>query len=1514
MVWRDLGVNAGYWAEVHVIDSGMDGSYELARLRPGSYRICVDATQQSVGGCWSDAFGVADARDIAIGPGSRVVAIDFTLGTAGHIAGRLLLKSGAPPSQCYIQGYVQGSDTIWSYSVNGVGTYSDANGHYDLGGLRAGSYRVCFFCSDGTIDVSECYDNVSQLDAASTIPIQVVAGATTDGIDAVADKAGAVGPVTGYLSGKVTDVQGNPLKNVQISAYQRAQPAGSWSGVGGAATDALGRYEVAGLVPGTYHVCFYDSAQGDYVDSCFNRAAEVAQATDVVVNAGATTAGINTQLALAGHITGTLTGAGGSPLSGFQLAAETLNASDNTWQWAGAEYGLTGPGGNYDLGRLDTGTYRVCFFDYSGIYVQECYNDALSVDSAVDLAVTAGQTKGGIDAQLALAGHITGTVTSAGGSSLSGIQVQAQTWDASRTTWQWEGAVMTGAGGTYDLGGLGGGTYRVCFSDTNNGTYAQECYNDAISVDSAVDVVVTAGQTKAGINAQLALAGHITGAVTGAGGSPLEGIQVNWDVRSNTLQWGGAVATGSGGTYDIGGLRAGTYRVCFSDASRGTYAKECYNDALSIDRAVDLTVTAGQTTAGISAQLALAGHVTGTVTAAGSPVSGLTVQAQVWNAGTKFWDWVENTFTAVDGTYNLVLGAGIYRVCFGNWNSDSRYVTQCYISGSSQNGGTDVTVIVGQTVPNINAQLVSPAHITGTVTNSLGGAAAGIQVQAQTWNASANYWQWAGNTTTGPNGTYDLGGLGAGTYQACFYGWNPYVQQCSTGSAGVYVTNVTLAAGQTVAGINAVAVDALPPTVLSLQPTDGTSGVPVDQLIVVQFDRSMDGNCQVQLSDWFGGSNLTGQMTWSQTARLNDTLTFVPAAPLRYSMGYDLVVSRCHDTNGIAVGGYEWSVHHFFSTAGAPGDTSAPQLTSTAPYVGQVGGDASHILIVFDKPIDAATINSLSVSLNGASSYRLQPEGFDLNIWPQGLQAHSQYQVVLTTAVADAQGHPLAAPYTFSFNSGAGDTIAPTVVQTRPADQSPGLEWESIGVFFSESMNPDTISLTTVRVFDETSGGTQVGIHIYKDRVAEDGARAKIEIDRAFAEGGRWQRGHTYRVELAPTMTDLAGNPLASASVFRFAVASSPNTPPQMMGEGDILAYRQPDGRVTLDIAVIASSTTGGTLAVSVADLTQSGKVWSNLQQSGWQYVYTTLAGGNEGLNIGPHQLRITVTDPSNAQTRTLLRTIHVFDAVPVLTGGPADQATGVSLQPSFSFSTTGVTGAASYMLAIMDATSGDMIFLRPILPNAGTSYSLQVPPSQALAPNTAYRWSVSAFDSLGWPVGQALSLEHGFTTGSGGAPLNHTLTVNQTGTGAGTVGGGGTYGYNTQVTPTATAAAGSTFAGWSSTGCASAFALTANTTCTATFTLNAPAAIAITTGATPAAGVTVTCTPNPVPVGGASTCTATLNPGYLFNGWRGDCAGQVGAICTLTNITSARTVAATYVEWTQVLPSRGGWRATLGQ
>ncbi len=86
----------------------------------------------------------------------------------------------------------------------------------------------------------------------------------------------------------------------------------------------------------------------------------------------------------------------------------------------------------------------------------------------------------------------------------------------------------------------------------------------------------------------------------------------------------------------------------------------------------------------------------------------------------------------------------------------------------------------------------------------------------------------------------------------------------------------------------------------------------------------------------------------------------------------------------------------------------------------------------------------------------------------------------------------------------------------------------------------------------------------------------------------------------------------------------------------------------------------------------------------------------------------------------------------------------------------------------------------------------------------------------------------------------------------------------------------------------------------------------AITATAKPARGGTVSCTPNPVPHGNASACTATARNGYAFAGWRDACAGQSSTICRLIKVTAAQTVTAIFTDLSPALPTRGGWRAIL--
>lgn len=101
-------------------------------------------------------------------------------------------------------------------------------------------------------------------------------------------------------------------------------------------------------------------------------------------------------------------------------------------------------------------------------------------------------------------GSISGKVTAAaGGAPLADIDVDAYIFNGSE--WEFVDFGFTDAGGNYVINNLAAGTYRLLFHDLENGVYQQEYYDNATSLLSASDIVLTAGGSVNNINAALAL-------------------------------------------------------------------------------------------------------------------------------------------------------------------------------------------------------------------------------------------------------------------------------------------------------------------------------------------------------------------------------------------------------------------------------------------------------------------------------------------------------------------------------------------------------------------------------------------------------------------------------------------------------------------------------------------------------------------------------------------------------------------------------------------------------------------------------------------------------------------------------------------------------------------------------------------------------------------------------------------------------------------------------------------------
>lgn len=270
---------------------------------------------------------------------------------------------------------------------------------------------------------------------------------------------------------------------------------------------------------------------------------------------------------------------------------------------------VTAADGTYFAPGLAAGSYRLGFRDNSGTYAPVFYLNSPEIATATSVVVTAAQTASGIDVALIPASSIGGKITAAGGTTpLDAISVTV--FRLTGTEWNFLGGATTQADGTYVVGGLAAGVYRLEFVDSS-GAYAGEFYNDKSSLALADSVNVPASTAVGGIDASLVTASTISGKITGPGGAPLLGtINVGayaYDAGRATWVLVSTGATDQSGFYSLGGLSAGTYRVSFEDYYL-IYASEFYNDAPDVDSATDVIVPVSSTTSGIDASLSFAGY------------------------------------------------------------------------------------------------------------------------------------------------------------------------------------------------------------------------------------------------------------------------------------------------------------------------------------------------------------------------------------------------------------------------------------------------------------------------------------------------------------------------------------------------------------------------------------------------------------------------------------------------------------------------------------------------------------------------------------------------------------------------------------------------------------------------------------------------------------------------------------------------------------------------------------------
>lgn len=617
-----------------------------------------------------------------------------------------------------------------------VNTVTTDDGNYTLSDIPAGTYYLQIHAAGDTL-ISEYYPNASIEFGAQHFTF-TEAGESYTGINEVLDPAS-------FISGRVTDSNGQGIADVYVYAYNEDQGLGNTNG---SYTDATGNYQFGQLRASSYKVRFQAPSGLNYMSEFYDDVLDEADATLVQVGAAENKNNINAQLEEGSEISGTVTRADAAPYD-FS-SAEVYAISEVTGNYY---YGTVSANGNYVVSGLAPDNYRIEVSPDPLSNLLSAYHGGTNWNSAQLVTITSGpaQQLTGKDVSVVLGSEISGTVTRADGEPWLADEtpwVAAQRIDGSSLGW----GTYANQDGTYTINALADGGYRVHFEPRQfMDELAEQWYNNAYSPAQAEVITVAGPQSITGIDAQLDEGTTtVSGTLTRADGQPWA-APVQLDLYfADTDDYAYTTFVNVSGNFTFTGVIPGSYYLLsYGDQ---TSVRGYYPGVLDLQDATTIIVGEEPVT-GVDFQLQPGTSLSGTLTRTdGAQFANGEMIVYLFTADT--YDSVSSAWVEPNGTYSIgQLPAGDYKVQFykpwdsatnliGGWwsNADGHYSAQVIAvdPATGPTTGIDQVIEVG-------------GEITGTVTDAQGQPVEGIIISTQTASGSAGT-----STSTDDLGNYTL--------------------------------------------------------------------------------------------------------------------------------------------------------------------------------------------------------------------------------------------------------------------------------------------------------------------------------------------------------------------------------------------------------------------------------------------------------------------------------------------------------------------------------------------------------------------------------------------------------------------------------------------------------------------------------------------------------------------------------------------------------------------------------------
>lgn len=325
------------------------------------------------------------------------------------------------------------------------------------------------------------------------------------------------------------------------------------------------------------------------------------------------------------------------------------------------------------------------------------------------------------------------------------------------------------------------------------------------------------------------------------------------------------------------------------------------------------------------------------------------------------------------------------------------------------------------------------------------------------------------------------------------------------------------------------------PIVISTTPTNGATGVAVNQTLTANFSKAMNCATLATPASSFiltgpGATAIPGAVTCSGTSA-----TFTPTAALTTNTVYTATITTAaqDSTGNSLVANYSWS----FRTVPAP---SAPTVIATTPVNGASAVPLNQALsVAFSSAMNPATINGTTFTLQAggtavAGVVTYIPAGSVATFTPAAaLVASTVYTATITTGAQNLTGTALASSYVWTFTTAAGpNATRPTVLATVPVNAATAVPTtQVVSATFSAAMNAATINSST---FLLTGPGATT--------VAGQVAYSSVGNTATYTPTAPLAANTLFTATITTGATDLSGNAIGATYTWTFTTGTSAST------------------------------------------------------------------------------------------------------------------------------------------------------------------------------------------------------------------------------------------------------------------------------------------------------------------------------------------------------------------------------------